>query len=131
MQPLPSLIHDLHPPSNTLTTDTIFEQSLTTLFGDARNQHGEPGESVLYTPQDPQFLKDTNGGVDIASIRDELGMGGEVGEGYVADVVSCGRGLKLRMADAVGGETKLFANFVWNVSFSHLSFSFLSLKNCG
>ncbi|RPA80093.1 hypothetical protein BJ508DRAFT_240194 [Ascobolus immersus RN42] len=121
MQPLPSLIHDLHPPTSTFSSDTIFEQSLTSIFGDARNQHGEPGEFVLYTPSDSTYLHNTNSGVAIEDIKNELGVGGEDAEleeleEYVQEVLKGGRGVKLRLADAVRGETGLFASFVWNAA---------------
>lgn len=35
-------------PPDPSETENIFEDSLFALFGDARNQHGEPGEYVLY-----------------------------------------------------------------------------------
>lgn len=52
-RPLVDLIEVLPTGSGLEEVDGLnfFEDSLSAIFGDARNQHGEPGEMVLYKSQ--------------------------------------------------------------------------------
>src|SRR5690606_4922656 len=85
------------------------------IFSDARNQHGEPGEFVLYTPSSADFLPATAGGIALEDIADELGDAG-VSEVQTDASGRVSRGVKLGLANPSKEDNRFFAHFLWNVS---------------